>query len=243
MSQSVLPSSTRSPARPQRQSPAWISTSAWRWLVFWLVVSAAPTLFLRIAVAQPCSTPRLATGALVELGQRWRTPPPKPIQPSRWRGLVPSHVAWRLRDTARDGMGWYVNPTTGTTSQTGLTGNTTGWSVQVRWDLRALFLEPTPPRKQRVARLLGVDKLLQRIAAHGGQLNAIDEQAKQLSLRSQDCAPLQRRAALIAATIEALCGPSAGLIARRAAPRLRPTDEPRAPRSEALPRPRRGSRP
>lgn len=111
--------------------------------------------------AEPCAVPVLDVAAVRVALARLR----QPLRPlSAWwrvRALLPKGVAWTMRDQRYDGTGWYAG-STGTESERGLFGATSGHTVRVQWDLVPLFA-PSPPIDplQRVERF---ERLASRVA-------------------------------------------------------------------------------
>lgn len=183
-----------------------------RWLLLWLVVSAIPLLLLRAADALPCALPTVDASALRAVATRWRRPAPRPTARPWWASLAPRNVSWRLRDGQQDGTGWYLSPTTGTSSQRGLVGATRGWSVGLRWDLGGLFMPQLPSSPGATLQTERVERLLTRLAVHLRVLAGLHRRALDVTAQTPQCRDLRNLATAPALVVEGVSGATAGAV-------------------------------
>ncbi len=183
-----------------------------RWVVLWLVAMAVPLLALRVAYAASCEVPALRTTAVRAVVQRWSRPGPEAETRPLWAALLPTTISWQLRDSDYDGNGWYLSPTTGTSSHRSLLGLTRSWAISARWQIGALFDVPPSRAISPLARLDRIERLVNRLAVQARALATIGDRAGRVVGDSRDCLLAQRQAAAVALAIEGLLGPRSNAV-------------------------------
>ena len=177
-----------------------------RWLLLWFVVSALPFALLRAASASPCVLPSVNPAALRAVATGWHRSKPQPAPRPWWASLAPSSLSVQLRDARQDGTGWYLSPTTGTSSQRGLVGATRGWSVGARWDLSRLFDTNQAAARGATAQTERVERLLSRVAVQVRALAKLRSQALDVAAETSQCRALRERAMAAALVVEGVSG-------------------------------------